>query len=84
MAVVQIRATPPMLPPTMAPIGVELELEAGADVDEVVGALVVEVELDSLGKGEVRDDVEDVGVDVDVDETPGGNCVPVLMPIDPE
>ena len=80
MVVVQIKATPPMVPPTMAPVGVELELEAGADVDEVVGALVVEVELDSLGKGEVRDDVEEV----DVDETPGGNCVPVLIPFDPE
>src|SRR5579872_3629437 len=59
IAVTQSRATPPMVPPTMAPVG--LELEAFVDADEVMGGVVevveeIEVELEALG--EVRGVVE--------------------------
>jgi hypothetical protein len=50
--VTQIRVIPPMVPPTIAPVGVELE--ACLDVDEAVGSLVVgvdEIERGAWGTG---------------------------------
>jgi hypothetical protein len=72
----QIRASPPMAPPTMAPIGVEECDEVVEDDDATEPVDVPEESTTIVVAVESRPDVV-AGV------SPGGYCVPVLMPLAP-